>query len=73
VGRQGEGFRLADRDGKVPAACYLLQHDVLADRLVLSCAEPDDLGDPHLDVADRCGCGHGDLPHPPSDLPPLVC
>jgi hypothetical protein len=29
VGRQGEGFRLADRDGKVPAACYLLQHDVL--------------------------------------------
>src|SRR5512132_4332496 len=23
--------------------------------------EPDSLGDPHLDVAGRCGCGHGDL------------
>jgi len=61
VSRQAERLRLADRDGKVPVACLLLQHDVLADRLFVSCAKPDDLGDPHLDVADLGGYGHGDL------------
>jgi hypothetical protein len=57
---------VADRDGKLPVAGQFLQHDVLVERLVVSFAEPDDLGDPHLDVADRGGCGHGDLPPAPA-------
>jgi tetratricopeptide (TPR) repeat protein len=44
----------------VLVACHLLQHDVLVEGLVVGCAESDDLGDPHLDVANLCGCGHGD-------------
>src|SRR5215208_5226370 len=39
---------------------------VPAERLILSCAEPNDLGDPHLDVANVCGCVHGDLPCSPA-------
>jgi hypothetical protein len=62
--RQAEGLRVPDLNGKVPVACHLLEHDVLVERLVVSRAKPDDLGDPHLDVADLGGSGHGDLlPH----------
>jgi hypothetical protein len=39
---------------------------VPAERFILSCAEPNDLGDPHLDVANVCGCVHGDLPCSPA-------
>jgi hypothetical protein len=60
---QAEGLWLADLDGKVPVACHLLQHDVV-EQLVVSC-KPDDLGDPHLDIADRCRWGHGGLPPRP--------
>jgi hypothetical protein len=60
VSRQAEGLGLADLDGEVPVACHFLQHDVL-EQLVLSRGEPDSLGNPHLDVAGLCDCGHGDL------------
>src|SRR4029453_6665600 len=63
--RQAERLRLADRDGELPGAGPLLQHDVV-EQLILSRGEPDDLGDPHLDVANLCGCGHGDLPPSPA-------
>jgi hypothetical protein len=62
--RQAEGLCVANGEDKLPVACHLVQHVV--NQLVVSCAEPDYLGDPHLDVADLCGCGHGRPPSSPA-------
>jgi hypothetical protein len=71
--RQAQRLRLAGWNGELPVACQLLQHDVM-ERLVLSCGEPDDLGDPHLDVAKRCGCVMvaSSLTRQ-ANLPPVAC